>query len=409
MRLLFVCPYAPSPIRTRPHHLLRHLAQRGHDITLATVWESAEERRALADLERSGIQPLAVPLSRGRIAANLLSAALGGDPLQARYSWQPELARRIRQRLQHRPVDLVHIEHLRGAIYGRLLRRAPGQTGDEVPVLWDSVDCITSLFEQAAASSASHFGRWVTRLELVRTRRYETRALTCFDRILVTSRTDQRALQELHASNGLARDGNPIQVLTNGVDLEYFRPDDEPRSADTLVFTGKMSYHANITAAIRLVREIMPKVWERRPQVKVWLVGKNPARQVRRLQSPDGLVQVFGSVPDLRPYLRGATLAVAPIAYGAGIQNKVIEAMACATPVVATPQAAAGLEHLRADAVCIADGNRFAGVVLELLSHPERRTQMGQKGRQYVEEHHDWTDVAARLEEVYLEVIGAGP
>jgi polysaccharide biosynthesis protein PslH len=174
-----------------------------------------------------------------------------------------------------------------------------------------------------------------------------------------------------------------------------------------------MSYHANITAALYLVRDIMPLVWARRPDAEVWVAGKDPSREVQALTASnatksesraDGNKRVFvtGTVPDLRPYLHKATIAVAPMPYGAGIQNKVLEAMACGAPVVASPQAASALPADPGSDLLVASGaEAFAEAILELLDHPERREQLGRAGRGYVERCHSWDGIGAQLESIY--------
>jgi glycosyltransferase involved in cell wall biosynthesis len=109
------------------------------------------------------------------------------------------------------------------------------------------------------------------------------------------------------------------------VDLEFFRPQVVPRDPATLIFTGKMSYHANLAAALDLIRDIMPRIWAHRPEVRVQIVGRNPPAWLRRA-ARDPRVEIVGTVPDLRPYLARATLAVCPLRYAVGIQNKVLEA-----------------------------------------------------------------------------------
>jgi glycosyltransferase involved in cell wall biosynthesis len=169
------------------------------------------------------------------------------------------------------------------------------------------------------------------------------------------------------------------------------------------VLTGKMSYHANVTAAYHLINDIMPLVWAADPSVQVRLVGSTPPPNVRALAERNGpRVTVTGHVPDMRPHLQAATMAVAPMAYGAGIQNKVLEAMACGTPVIASPPAVAALPESAKEAVLIAaDAPSTAAAILALLRDPLLRNSLGQRGRAYVCEHFDWSQVAAELELIY--------
>jgi glycosyltransferase involved in cell wall biosynthesis len=426
MNLLFIIPYVPTPIRVRPYNLIRALAARGHRITLATLWTDEAERRALDEPARWGVRVIAEHLPRARSLRNCLGALPTATPLQAVYCWSPALRARIEQELAS-PLLLgegpgvryaaVHVEHLRGAHYGLDL---PG-----VPVVWDSVDCISYLFAQSARHSRSPSGRLLTRLDLARTRRHEGWLAGQFDRVLVTSPVDRAALhqvftaetqraqslekykEKISASSAIsAVNKDHIVVLPNGVDLTYFRPGDAPRDAETLVITGKMSYHANVTAVHHLMDAIMPRVWAQRPRVRVQVVGAYPPPALRRLAERfPGRVEVTGTVPHLRPYLQRATLAVAPVAYGAGIQNKVLEALACGTPVVATPQACSALEvEPGRDLLTAGAPDEFAGQVLRVLDDPALAAQLGAAGRRYVEQHHDWDAVAAHLEGIYREM-----
>ena len=193
-----------------------------------------------------------------------------------------------------------------------------------------------------------------------------------------------------------------MTVLPNGVDLDYFTPGEESRQPETIVFSGKMSYHANATAALHLVNDIMPLVWEARPDAQVWIVGKDPTAAVQALARRYAQVTVTGAVPDLRPYLRRATLAVAPLVYGAGIQNKVLEAMACATPVIASRRAVLSLQAIGEEHLLVADGPaHFAQQILRLLADPELRARLGKAGRRYVETHHAWDRIVDDLAAIY--------
>lgn len=422
MKILFVVPYTPNPIRVRPYELLRTLVHRGHTITLATLWQNEEERQELGALGALGIEIIADPLSKGRSLWNCVQALPSHAPLQAAYCWQPHLARRLRQLVTQRRFDVIHVEHLRGARYGLALKQTLRATPGAPPVVWDSVDCISYLFAQAAERSRSRSGRLMTTLELARTRRYEGWLLQQFDQVLVTSPNDRLAFLALaqlasppeqqrgHHVGRQHQQGaqvaEPIGVLPNGVDLAGFHPGVQPKAEKTLVFSGKMSYHANVTAVLHLVREIMPQVWAHDPAVCVQLVGKDPPPEVRALAettaAPTGAVVVTGAVPTMRPYLSQAAIAVAPVLYGAGIQNKVLEAMACGTPVIASLSAASGLQAERGRDLIVADGaSEFAAAILMLLAQPERRTAIGQAGRAYAERVHAWDAVGAQLEHYY--------
>lgn len=416
LRVLFIVPYAPNPIRTRPYNLISSLVARGHQVTLATLWGNVRERTALDELRSKGVRVLAVRLTLGRSLWNCLLTLPRPTPFQSVYSWQPRLFKLLQSELQtlDNQFDIVHVEHLRGARYGTHLQPAiaslPSQAS--LPVVWDSVDCISYLFEQAARLGANDLRRVATRIELPRTRWYEAWLARQFDRVLVTSDQDLRAFGDLlqqfpSSSNGHIRELNKFNVLTNGVDLDYFAPRATPRASRTIVFTGKMSYHANVAAAFYLLNTIMPLVWQRYPEARVQIVGQNPPEQLLyHAQRDPEHIDVTGSVEDLRPYLAEATLAVAPLTYGAGIQNKVLEAMAMQTPVVATTRAVSALSVQTEEEVLIGDdAEMLSQQINRLLRNQGLRERLGTNGRKYVELHHDWGYIVGQLENIYQQAI----
>jgi glycosyltransferase involved in cell wall biosynthesis len=394
VNVLFVVPYVPSLVRVRSYNLVRRLSARGHRVTVATLWTNDGELADLEALRRECDQVRAFHLPAWRSFGNAVRALPTADPLQARYSWSDALMADIAAMASGH--DVVHVEHLRGVRYGLRLRDLDPTT----PVVWDAVDCITHLFDQSVRGRRDRVGRWINQLELARTRRFEASLVCAFEQLLVTSPVDKQAFLAL-SPEGLSRE-HRIAVVPQGVDLEHFTPGVGARESDTVVFSGKMSYHANETAALHLVQDIMPRVWARRPATRVVVVGKDPSRRLREQVARLPQVSVVGGVPDLTPYLKRAAVAAVPVVYGAGCQTKVLEAMASATPVVATPQAVSSLKTDAGQNVVVAETpTAFADGLLELLDDPRRQRAIGVAGRRYVELHHGWDRLASALELIY--------
>lgn len=401
MRILYITPYVPSLIRVRPYNLIRSLAQRGHQITLLSVSSSAQEEKDAGRLTEWCQRMEIIPVSRMRSLWNCVKALPHpGLPLQAVYSFSPRMQRCIQALLQEEPFDLVHVEHLRAVNHGLFT------LGFEGPVIWDSVDCISLLFKRTLAQNPTLGARFKAWLDLERTRRYEKWLVSQFDQVLVTSEEDAQAMREMVAAG--CYQSADLSVLPNGVNLDYFQPQATPRAPATLVYLGRMRYHANVAAVLYLVNDIMPHIWAHRPDVNLLIVGSDPPGSVQRLATNHQpmTVNVTGTVPDVRPYLAQAAVMAAPIRYGAGTSFKVLEAMAMNTPVVATPQAVRGLQVRPGEDVLVAeDAETFAACVLRLLQDENLRQELARKGRQYVERFHNWDKIAASLENVYLEVI----
>ncbi len=404
MRILYVTPYVPSPIRIRPYNFIKGLARRGHGITLLTL-AGEDEAADVAALAPYCQRIEAVPLGKAQVARAMLAALPGRLPLQAAYGRSRVAAARLGKLCAEAqqagtPFDLAHVEHLRAAVLGAAI--------PALPRVYDAVDCISLLFERAGAASPELKTRLMARVDLGRTRRFEGRLLAQYEGTIVTSGDDRRALVDLAARYGTPPQPGRLRVVPNGIDLEYFAPLDLPREADTLVFSGKMSYHANIAAVDFLVREVLPLVWRERPGTRLWVVGKSPPPAISALAA-DPRITVTGYVDDLRPYLARAAVALTPIRYGVGIQNKVLEAMAMATPVVTTGQSAAALQAEAGRDLLVAETpGDLAAATLALLADAPRARAVGEAGRRYVAARHDWVSIAGDLEAFYAEVSAGG-
>jgi polysaccharide biosynthesis protein PslH len=401
MKILFVVPYVPSRIRIRPFEFIRWLGSQGHEVTVATQWSHAEELADVDGLRGMCERVVAVKMPAWKSLFNAAMALPGRDPLQSVFSWNPVMARQLLnltdEKVAQKKFDVVHVEHLRGVQFGLFLKRYR-----TIPVVWDSVDCISFLFRQSVKSNPRRISRLLNRFDLPRTIHFERKIVHEFNRVLVTSQVDRQAFLDLQPVGGRTP---RINVIPQGVDLDYFQPSISSREPDTVVVSGKMSYHANIRMVLYLVNEIMPLVWAVKPGVKVLVVGKDPSPEIQQL-AQDGRVIVTGEVDDIRLYIQKASVAVAPTVYGAGIQNKVLEAMACATPVVASPGAVSALQAKVGEDVLTGETpQQFANNVIKILNSPEIARKIGEAGRQYVEKNHHWLRIVNQLENIYTEVM----
>ena len=391
MRILFVAPYVPSPVRIRPYAFIRELARRGHELTLACLVQPASERQYLADVSRycRAIHP--VRLNHPEAHRNALFSLPTRTPLSVAYCSSRRMRAQVGQLVGSGGFDVVHTEFVRAAPW------TAGLNG--YPKVYDAVDSLALASQRAMrAPGVPPLRRLVAAFEWLKMRDYERAVLPRFDRVLASSPADGRVLAE--------GDGCDVVVIPNGIDAEAFAFDEGPREARTIIFLGRMSYYVNVASLLWFYREVFPLVRRRVPGVRLKIIGRDPVRRISALTA-DGAVEVTGTVSDVRPHLGGATLSICPMVTGAGIQNKMLEAMAVGTPTVATSIACQALAVERDRELLVADeADDFAEAVLRLLGDEDLRRDLAHNARRYVEQHHDWWEIGHRLEMIYTELVG---
>jgi glycosyltransferase involved in cell wall biosynthesis len=226
-------------------------------------------------------------------------------------------------------------------------------------------------------------------------REFERFMFTPYARTVVVSQPDADELLALNPALN-------ISVIPNGVEIERMQPSSVPRETATLLFTGNYEYPPNVDAALFLATTILSQVRAIVPEVRLWLVGNAPPPELKALESNH--VTVTGHVPDLRPYLERATIFVCPLRFGAGIKNKVLEALALGCPVVATPLSVDGIAVENGRDALVANAGQLPETVVRLLRDAELQHRLSANGRALIEREYTWSRVAQMYEEVYRAV-----
>ncbi|MCL4745852.1 MAG: TIGR03087 family PEP-CTERM/XrtA system glycosyltransferase [Burkholderiaceae bacterium] len=372
-------PYPPDKgDKIRSYHLLRFLT-RNHRVFLGTFVDDSHDAQHTTRVRGLCDALLALPLdARARRVASL-SGLLKGQPLSVPYYDSREMRRWVDETIARERIDAVVVfsstmaQFVAGPRYAGLRRIA------------DFVDVDSDKWKQYAARSAG-VRRWIYSREADRLLAYERDIVAQFDATLFVTESEAALMRSL-APESAAK----IAHFENGVDTEYFDPaigfDDPYRSGGpTIVFTGAMDYWPNLEAVIWFAREILPLVRKARPEARFAIVGSNPGDAVRALESIEGVL-VTGRVPDVRPYLAHASVAVAPLRIARGVQNKLLEALAMGRRVVCTAAAAQGLHRSPVIAQATAgDAGEFAAKVVEGLAG----TAAAAAQRDYAIAHYGW-------------------
>jgi glycosyltransferase involved in cell wall biosynthesis len=270
---------------------------------------------------------------------------------------------------------------------------------DELPVVIDMCDATSlRLLRQMA------YSRWPKRallgLQYLRVRRLEKEMM---------ARSEHLAFISCRDRDAVLGPGRSAEVAPIGVDSNLWQRRAAQPTTHTLIFVGVMSYGPNVDAATYLIDEIAPRVRQEVPNLEVLIVGRDPLPTLREKAARQRSVHVTGFVNDVKPYLERSAVAVAPIRYGAGIQNKLLEAMAMEVPIVTTSLAAAGLRvegDSRLPLRVADDAESFAQQVIALLRDPVERARLSQEGRQFVERNYVWSRGAETLERMCYKAIG---
>lgn len=389
MKLLFLChriPYPPDKgDKIRSYHELHFLAAR-HDVDLITTLDDPADQRHVPTVAAMVRRSTVVPLGRGAAALRAAFALVTGRTATEAWFTPTALRTAVRSALLREHYDAVLVfssAHARVALAG------------DAPAVLDFVDVDSSKWSAYAAACAPwSWRRWIYGLEAARMRRLEASTSATAAATIVCAQREVAALRAFASPRRL-------ELIPNGTDTAAFAPDAGVAREELVVFSGAMDYRANAEAVVWFARETWPLVRAQRPHARFAIVGSNPGPNVQALAALDGIV-VTGRVERVQPWLQRARVAVAPLQVARGIQNKVLEALACATPVVATPAALEGIPGVRG-VVAAATPNDLARAVVELLRRPEDAVALGAEGRAFVLAESTWDARLSRLDEVLRE------
>ncbi|MBN1954001.1 MAG: TIGR03087 family PEP-CTERM/XrtA system glycosyltransferase [Anaerolineae bacterium] len=387
MRILCLTSRLPYPPhrgdRLRAFHITEHLA-REHELSLASFVADEAEQEHVAPLRDHCREVRVVRMSPLRSAVSAVGNAWRRVPLQALYYRSREMQRVVAEMVQATPFD---------AAYVHLFRMAPYVAN--YPALYRVVD-LTDVISREIGRSLAYRGpvsRLVYTVERPRIERYERWVAQTFEETWLISSADRAALA------AACPEAN-IRVIPNGVDTAGLHPTGQPPEPNTLIFVGHMRVLHNVDAVLYLVQEILPLVRREIPPCRLVVVGADPAPEVQRLAA-DPAVTVTGFVPDLNAQLNRAAVFVAPLRFAAGVQNKVLEAMAAGRPVVTTRIVNEGLGAVPGEEIVIADDPPTAArQIVALLRDETLRSRIGQAARQFVQRKYSWEHAVRRMKKI---------
>jgi glycosyltransferase involved in cell wall biosynthesis len=379
MRILFLTSRMPYPPeggdRFRVFHFLRTVAVAGHEIHLLTFDDQPRTRDEIAPLTRLTRRTEIIRLPRAVSSVRALAALPGKRPLQVAYYGSRRMHARAAEFIDSVRPDIVYTHLFRMAPYA--LRNRPRHGARWI---LDLTDVISGGIARSLPYRRG-LDRWVYARERPRIERYEREIASRFDECWVISDAEERLLRSL------APDAR-VAVVPNGLPPDPPRARG-PRDSARLLFLGFHGVFHNRDAARLLVREVFPRVRARVPEARLDIAGRE-SEGFRDWAEGDG-VRVIGYVDDLAGTMASAGIFIAPHRFAAGVQNKVVLALASGTPVVTTPAVREGLEPVPDDVLCIGrDAGEIADCAVELLRDPALAARIGQRGREWASGRFTW-------------------
>jgi glycosyltransferase involved in cell wall biosynthesis len=237
-------------------------------------------------------------------------------------------------------------------------------------------------------------------LQWRRMRRFEAGCGPAFDAVVAVSEQDRQTFAKEYG-------WQHVQAIDTAVDVDYFRPNGTVEQPDQVVFIGSLDWMPNQGGVAFFVNEVWPLIRRAKPQATFRIVGRNPSRNVRRLERTPG-VEVVGTVPDVRPHLAAAAVVVVPLLVGSGTRIKIFEAMAMGKALVSTSIGAEGLPVSSGEHLLLADSPPdFAEAVIQLLDNSDRRVRLGKAASHLVNANYGTETVARQFEQICEQTVQA--
>jgi polysaccharide biosynthesis protein PslH len=401
MRILWVKAGGLVPPDTggkiRSYNILRQLARR-HSVSFFSFYaaHANDQHPSLRSLfDKVVCVPLPMPAPKsGKEFLNYLQYAFSLESYSAMKLCRAPVRPALRALLSEKEVDVIVCDFLFAA------PAIPWDTPCPKVLFAHNVEAM--IWRRQYEVARNPLWRAISWREWKTMKRAERAYLKKADHVIAVSETDARMFSEF-------LEGSKITVIPTGVDTEFFqaRPGEEDPSS--LVFTGSMDWLPNEDGIFYFAEQILPRIRQQIPAVRLWVVGRKPSRRLQKLSREQPHITVTNWVKDVRPYLARGTACIVPLRIGGGTRLKIFEAMAMGKAVISTTLGAEGLPVGNRENILIADSEEdFSRACIELLSNSALRNQIGSAARRLVYAHYGWPKIADAFSEVLQQVAGVG-
>lgn len=393
MNILIVTPRIPYPPHRGDKLKIFNLAsylRKNHKVKILTFAQGKGDAQNAVELKEKGFDVEFVNLPLIKSVFSVLLAIFSKIPFQTAYFKSGKMRSLLLKELNETNYDLVYFHLIRSAQYADEVEKKGTK------MIIDFTDSVSLYLKRYIKVLKNPFRKLFFFWELKKIENYESIG-NKFEAVYVCSETDRKNLEK-------RIDSKKIKILSNGVDLTTFEPKDIPFESDRIIFTGNMPYFPNYDAVDHFVKDIYPEVLKHKSNAKFYIVGQKPPSFIKNLVN-DNII-VTGFVDDIRAEYLKSVVNIAPIRFGAGTLNKIIESLVLGVPVVASSLSVAGMSRELKKFVLVAESdNDFAEKILEVLANPGKFKDELLDARKEIIAMLDWNNILHKFEKELVNFI----
>jgi len=384
MNLLVVLSRVPYPLdkgdKLRAFHQLKYLSK-NHSISLFCLNEGAINPDSVQELQKICTRVKIIQFSKFQLLTNLFNGFFNQKPFQVNYFYSKKAQNAFDQFVEELIPDTIFCQLIRTAEY--VVKYST------IHKVLDYMDALSSAMDRRINNTGA-FKKPMVKIEVNRLKAYEKRIASEFNELVIISEQDRSSFS--------FKEKESIHVISNGIDTNYFKPVDAQKEYDFL-FVGNMSYPPNVDAAVHFVEDILPLIKSKKSNIKVMIAGTTPAPSVKALASNN--VTITGFLEDIRSAYNQSKVFVAPLRLGAGLQNKLLEAMSMSIPCITSTLANNALMASEKEILVTDNKEEFANYCVELITNNNFRDEIGANGQDYIKANFSWIINTKKLEGLF--------
>jgi sugar transferase (PEP-CTERM/EpsH1 system associated) len=399
LNILFVSATIPYPAidggRIRVLSLIQNLSK-FNKITFLTYNSSDKDEQGIKYLRDIGIDIIDIKWNYNNtlsIMPSVFKQVLKGKPLTIAKYYSSATAKKINELLDTNSYDILHLEMLHA---GQYITEISDRHNTKIILDQQNIDSL--IWQRLVKTEKNLFRKLMLNWQYKSFLNIENKMSSMFDVCVCVSEEDAERLKSINPNI-------KTDVVPNGVDIDYFFPSETPENEKQIVFVGSMDWSPNEDAALYFCDQIFPLIKAKIPDIKFYIVGSNPTDRILKLKGIEGII-VTGLVDDVRSYISQSAVFVVPLRIGGGTRLKILQALAMKKAIVSTSVGCEGLGLTHNEHLLINDNpDEFADSVIRLTKDKLLRHNLGENGRNLVQNQYDWKTISLKLDAVYRKAI----